>query len=172
MKKYIISFTIMLAALSAQAQKLEKPAIDKITGDTTLETKEEPLQSKLSLSLHLIGCSVLKGGGVYLLYFHLKEAGKWHFGIEAGDSAIIKFTNGKLLRLNPVGEHNSKIMFDATPVFTDASFPYGISGDDIEQLKNNKIAVIRINTSDGSFDYDISNARSEIVKKQLELITK
>jgi hypothetical protein len=172
MKNYIFMIAAMLLAFNASAQKLQKPVIDKFTGDTTLETKEEPLQSKLSLSLHLIGCSIFKSRGGYLLYFHLKEAGKWHFSTAEGDLAIIKFTNGKLLQLSPVGEHNSKIMFDATPVFTDASFPYGISSDDIEQLKNNDIAVIRINTSDGSFDYDISNARSEIIKKQLELITK
>jgi hypothetical protein len=172
MKKYLIGLILMLAAFGAQAQRLQKPVIDKITGDTTLETKEEPLQSKLSLSLHLIGCSILKGRGVYLLYFHVKEAGDWDFGTADGDSVIIKFTNGKLLRLNPVGENHSAIMFDATPVFTDASLPYIISNDDIEQLKNNKIAVIRVNTSDDSFDYDVSNSRSEIVKKQLELITK
>jgi len=172
MKKYIFMIAAMLLAFKVEAQKLQKPVIDKITGDTTQETKEEPLQSKLSLSLHLIGCSIFKGRGEYLLYFHLKEGGKWHFGTEEGDQAIIKFTNGKLIQLNPVGEHNSKIMFDATPVFTDASFPYGINNDDIDQLKNNKIAVIRINTSSGAFDYEISDARSEIIKKQLELITK
>jgi hypothetical protein len=172
MKKYIFIVAAMLLVFHAGAQKLQKPVIDKITGDTTLETKEEPLQSKLSLSLHLIGCSIFKGREDYLLYFHLKEAGQWHFGTEEGDQAIIKFTNGKLLQLNPVGEHHSTIMFDATPVFTDASFPYGISNDDIDQLKNNKIVVIRINTSKGYYDYDISDARSEIIKKQLELITK
>ncbi len=172
MKKCIFIVAAMLLAFNAGAQKLQKPVIDKITGDTTLETKEEPLQSKLSLSLHLIGCSILKGRGVYLLYFHTKEAGDWDFVIQDGYAAVIKFTNGKLLQLNTVGQHYSKIMYDATPVFSDTSIPYSISNDDIDQLKNSKIAVIRINTSVGSFDYSVSDARSEIVKKQLDLITK
>lgn len=63
-------------------------------------------------------------------------------------------------------------MYDATPVFSDADIAYSINNDDIDLLENNKVAVIRINTSVGSFDYTISDARSEIIKKQLELITK
>ncbi|WP_259066678.1 hypothetical protein HDF24_21620 [Mucilaginibacter sp. X4EP1] len=170
--KYIFIIAVMLLAFNAGAQKLQKPMIDKISGDTTLMTKEEPLQSKLSLSLHLIGCSILKGRGVYLLYLHSKEAGEWDFVVQDGYAAVIKFTNGKLLQLNPVGQNYSKIMYDATPVFSDADIAYGISNDDIDQLKNNKVAVIRINTSVGSFDYSVSDARSEIIKKQLDLITK
>jgi len=172
MKKYIFILAAMLLAFNADAQKLQKPIIDKITGDTTLETKEEPLQSKLSLSLHLIGCSILKGRGVYLLYFHVKEAGEWDFSVQDGYAAIVKFTSGKMLQLNTVGQNYSKIIYDAKPVFSDASLPYSISNDEIDQLKNNKIAVIRINTSAGSFDYSVSDARSEIIKKQLDLITK
>lgn len=95
--KYIFIVAAMLLAFNAGAQKLQKPMIDKISGDTTLMTKEEPLQSKLSLSLHLIGCSVLKGRGVYLLYLHSKEAGEWDFVVQDGYAAVIKFANGKLL---------------------------------------------------------------------------
>ncbi|TWI95921.1 hypothetical protein JN11_04196 [Mucilaginibacter frigoritolerans] len=172
MKKYIFMVAAMLLAFNAGAQKLQKPVIDKITGDTTLETKEEPMQSKLSLSTHLIGCSIMKGKGIYLC-FHLREGFvEWDFYVSAGDKAIIKFADGKLIELDAAFEDHSSIHYDATPIFTAAYFYYSLNGGDIDQLKNNKIAVIRINTSMGNFDYDISDGKSEIVKKQLELIAK
>lgn len=172
MKKYIFMSIMSFLAFTASAQKLEKPTIDKITGDTTLETKEQPLQSRLSLSTHLIACSIIKARGLYLLYFHIKEGGEWHIKIDTTDKAIIKFTDGKVLVLNAPLEEHSSINYDATPVFTDADFPYLLSSIDIDQLRNGKISIIRLNTSKGNFDYDISDGKSEIIKKQLELITK
>jgi hypothetical protein len=76
------------------------------------------------------------------------------------------------LELKAIGDTYSSLISYANPAVAESSLAFDLTDTDIAELKNRKIAVIRINTSLGPFDYDIKDGKSEIVKKQLELIMK
>lgn len=172
MKKYILLVIIVGMVFNANAQKLEKPEIDKITGHITYGTKEEVIANKLTLIGHYLACKIRRGHSFYLLYFHAKDGLAMDYFVREGDKAIIKFSNGKILELSAIVDSYSSIIPYASPPVTESLLPYDLSDEDITALENGKISVIRILTSIGPFDYDISDGKSEIIKKQLQLITK
>jgi len=173
MKKYILIVAIAILAFNAKAQKLEKPRIDKITGDTTFSTKTEVLSNPFALIQHALTVDVLKTKNFTLLCFHLKDALDIYYSVFKGDGATIKFADGKLLNINAAADaHSSVLGSGGTLTYVGNDVYYDLTDQDIALLKSDKIAVIRINTTKGPFDYDIKNGKSEIIKKQLELIIK
>jgi hypothetical protein len=172
MKKYILIALEALTVLCAKAQKLEKPKIDKITGDTTLSTKEQALANPFTLPGHYLAGNIMKGKNYWAMYFHLKDGMDLHYYVLKGDKAIIKFTDGKLLEISAAIDAYSSIVPYATPPVTEIFLVFDLTNEDITALENGRIAVVRINTSQGPFDYDIKDSKAEIFKKQLELITK
>lgn len=155
-------------AITADAQKLERPRIDKITGDTTFETKEEVLANPFTMVRHYLGSGILKGSGNYVLYFHLKEGGDAPYYVLQGFKATIKFTDGKLIQLTAVADEYSSYK----PVVTESTISYHLTDSDLEALKSGKISVIRVETSGAPLDFDIKDNKADMIKKQLELISK
>src|SRR6187402_2696240 len=100
MKKYFMIAAAAILAYNANAQKLEKPLIDKITGDTTLNTKIEVLSNPLALIQHALTVNTSKTKDYVLLCFHVKDAIKMYYSVDKGDKATIKFVDGKLLEIN------------------------------------------------------------------------
>ena len=172
MKKYILVAAITIMALNANAQKLEKPVIDKITGDTTFNVKEQVLANPFTLPGHWLAGNVSKAKNYTLLYLHLKDGMDIYYSVYEGDKAIIKFINGKMLEISAVADEHSSLIPYASPAVTQSFIAYDLADADVEALKNNKISVIRIMTSKGPFDYEIKDGKSEVIKKQLELIAK
>ncbi|MDO3642566.1 hypothetical protein [Mucilaginibacter sp. L3T2-6] len=172
MKKYILIIITTILSLSANAQKLEKPIIDKITGDTTFSTKTEVLANPFALIQHAITVSTIRTKNEVLLSFHLKDALNIYYSVLKGDTTVIKFTDGRLLKITAALDSHSSFLSGGTLTYVGSDIYYALSGQEMDILKNKKIAFIRIMTSKGAFDYDIKNGKSEIVKKQLELITK
>lgn len=172
MKKYILIAAIATLALKANAQKLEKLSIDKITGDTTFATKEQVLANPFTIPGHYLAGNIAKGRGYCLLYFHLKDGLNIRYYVMKGDKAIIKLTDGKLIEIEAVGNTYSSFIPDASPAVAESFLAFDLKDSDVAELRNGKIAVIRINTSKGPFDYDIKDGKSEVLKKQLELIMK
>jgi hypothetical protein len=172
MKKYILLALVAIAILSAKAQKLEKLKIDKLTGAFTLSAKEQVLANPFTLPGHYLAGNITKGTGYWAIYFHLKDGIDIYYYVLKGDKAIIKLTNGKLLEISSAFDVQSSIIPYATPPVTESFLAYELTDEDVAALVNGKISVIRINTSQGDFDYAIKDRRSEIIKKQLELIIK
>ena len=172
MKKYILAAVMVLGALAARAQKLDKPRIHKISGDTTLLTKEQVLANPFTIPGHYLAGNIMKGKDYYLLSFHLKDGMDIQYSVLSGDKAIVKFTDGKLLEIKAIGDTYSSLISYANPAVSESFLAFDLTDSDVEELKNRKVAVIRINTSMGPFDYDIKDGKSEIIKKQLELISK
>jgi len=168
MKKYILFASMALAALNVNAQKLEKPEIDKISGSITVSTKEEILANPFVWIRHFLACSIIKGRGYYAIYFHLREGLETYYKVAKGDMAVIKFTDGSLMQISAIFDEYSS----GTVNETGSTVAYDLTESDVAILKQSKISVIRINTSDGAYDFDIKDNKSEIIKKQLELLTK
>jgi hypothetical protein len=172
MKRYILVAFFASVVCSAKAQKLEKLKRDKITGAITLSAKEQVLANPFTLPGHYLAGNIVRGTGYWAIYFHLKDGLDIYYYVLKGDKAIIKFTDGKLLEISSASDEQSSIIPYATPPVAESFLAFELTDDDITTLENGKISVIRINTSQGPFDYDIKNSKSEIIKKQLELLTK
>jgi len=168
MKKYIFIALTALCVTNAIAQKLEKPRIDKITGDTTFEVKEEVLANPFTMVRHYLGSGILKGKGYYVLYFHLKEGGDAPYYVLQGTKATIKFTDGKLIQITAVADEYSAYK----PVVTESTISYHLTDSDIDALISGKISVVRVQTSVGAVDFEIKENKTDMIKKQLELISK
>lgn len=171
MKKTIFIFLLGAMAISASAQKLEKPLIDKISGDTTLSTQEEQLIKKASTKPHHINSSAIKIAGHYSLIFHLLDRLSPVYSIPKGSKADVKFINGDIIELVALTDQMASSHINDFGGYSDINVIYRLTNDDLAKLKANDISFIRISTSAGLFDYDIDNNKSSIVRKQLQLIT-
>ncbi|SHN00184.1 hypothetical protein [Mucilaginibacter sp. OK098] len=172
MKKYLLIAFMASVVCSANAQKLQKPQRDKITGDVTLSVKEQVLSNPFTLPGHYLAGNMVRGKNYWALYFHLKDGLNIYYYVLKGDKAIIKFTDGKLLEITSAFDAQSSLISYATPDVTESFLAFELTDDDVAALLSGKLSVIRINTSMGAFDYDIKDSKSEIIKKQLELIAK
>lgn len=172
MKKYILIMALIAVAFSANAQKLEKPSVDKFSGAVTITTKEEVVSNKLSLLGHKLSAYILKSNQDYILFFHSVEGGGKAYFVSEGDTAYIKFTSGKLIAISLIKLEYAEWREGTNPPVYDCNLPYYLTKDDVGQLLVDKIQIIRIHTSMGNFDYEVNDKKSEVIKKQLELITK
>lgn len=170
MKKIVLFLLTALFTLTANAQKLEKPKIDKITGDTTLETKSETLYNKFSLVLDYLSVSTSKVLNRYFLDFKVMKGISIVFTTDKGDKAIFKLADGKLIEVYTINSSVSSFTSSAGGV-SQSYISYLLTNDDITALKSQKIAVIRIITSKGQFDYELASGKADIIQKQLNLIT-
>jgi hypothetical protein len=172
MKKHLLVAVMASCAFAVNAQKLEKPMIDKISGDITLSTKEQVLSNPFTIPGHYLAGYIIKGKGYCELCFHLKDGLDIDYYVLKGYKGVIKFTDGKLLEINALFDKDSSPIPDASPPVTQSFLSFDLTNEDITALENGKVSVIRIMTSQGAFDYEIKDGKSEIIKKQLELITK
>ncbi len=168
----ILTFGICLAA---NAQKLEKPKIDKIEGDTTWRTSDERIYTKLGwASGDVLYAYALKIRKSYVLALRLESAnGPGYFTIGKDNITNIKFTDNSILDLVPANEDDyaRKQYFD-TGTKTTALVYYHLSGTAIEQLKTKLVAIIRISTSGAAnLDFEIKTKNADIIKKEIVLIT-
>ena len=180
-KKYLIAIAAFCLSLSASAQKLEKPKIDKITGDTSLMTSQETVYQKVNF---LTGESITVKAFGYKdklhcsIGFMIQKINGSHssiFAIPNGAKAYFKLSDNTVLALNSEISQISegKVGDTGTATYTKGvAVPiYTIPKEDIEQLVKAPITVIRIETSDGDIDLDVKPKNSEIIKKEVELIT-
>ena len=170
MKKYVFMMMLGLGVLNAKSQKLEKPFVDKITGEVSIAAKPEVLSNKLALVRYYLAAYVVKGRGYWLLDFNLKDNIGQYYYVLKDDHAIIKFSDGKLLEISALSGGQCTTAVSEYGSSSESDISYSLTDDDVAALKNGKISVIRIMTSVGAFDYDISDKKSEIIKKQLELM--
>lgn len=168
----LVPFFTLFMMSRVMAQKLEKPVIDKITGETTLQTQEQTLANKMTWVGHYLGCNITKFRGHYLLYLHLKESTDGYYDIKKDYTATIKFTDGKLLTITSAFDRESSFIHGAYPLVAECNAVYYLDKETISALMSGKIAFVRLATTSGDFDYEISNGKAELIKKQLELITK
>ena len=172
-------------AFAAKSQKLEKPTIDPINGDTSISTKKEVIFNKFSIVLDYLSFTINKislpnsASVSYSLVFDIAKGYGSDFTIEKGSAISIKFTNGKILELSASLRNNSQYFHSSGSQIGTSYVPgssgyqasawYNLSMDDIDTLKSNDIVFIRINTTEAPFDYEIKKKNAEAVKKALAL---
>jgi len=175
MKKIYLSAILAAGiALSASAQKLEKPIIDKIKGDTVWKTSEERLYTKAGLlSAEVLHVFVEKVTGAYVLHFRLEIVnGVRVFSVGPDNIVNIKFTDNSVLDLKPLNsEKFAKRDYYDNGTKAEAIVYFELSKTDIEILKSKSVSIVRISTNGaGNLDYEIKPKNSDLIKKDLELI--
>ena len=178
MKKILLTATILLPFM-AYSQKLQKPVVDKISGETTLSTSKDKLYvhgNVLTQQGEAVECLVEKKGQVVTLILipqTLNE--KVVFTVAKGQKAYLKSTNGSMVTLASDSYliSDSKVDQAGGVVYSNGLLrvPYVLSAEDIEKLKTLELSFLRIETSTGNFDCDIKPKYADVIKKQLTLIT-
>lgn len=170
MKRFVIAMFLGFGVLTAKSQKLEKPVVDRISGQVTISTKEQTLTKEFTPLAHYLGGSIFKAGEACSLYLHLQDAKQTVYYLSAGDHSMIKLQDGKLLDIVVSFNTQSSVLSYKDLFVTESFIQFALTDDGVAALKSSNIIAVRINTSEGPFDYDVDNGKSEVIKKQLQLI--
>ncbi len=173
MKKPFLIAGMSLLCLYAKAQKLEKPIIDKIKGDTTWATSEERIFTKMGFGdSDILYIYTQKIGDTYTLCFKIdRNNGINVYTISPENITNIKFTDGSVLDLQPTASGPSEVNFHSHGSRSFGLIFYGLTKDQLKELQSKTISVVRINSSRGNFDYEIKPKNADLVKKSLDIIT-
>ena len=176
MKKYILIALMAVLAFNANAQKLEKPMIDKLTGDTTWETSQEKISSNMQMmslsqeNLYLSSAKIPHVG--YCLTFKILNAnGITVFSINKGNRVYLKLSDKTIdtliNNLDVISETDVK---SSSNVVGTAYVLVILNKDNRDRLKSATVELIRFETSKGNFDYEIKPKNSAIINKEIGLI--
>lgn len=182
MKK--IYLVLLLVAISAAAfsQKLLKPTVDKISGDTTWKTSNEAVYAKFSglgLANNLVQIQCIrKGNSAYYLYITVTSPNEelYHttdnsqIFIKLSDKNVIKLTvlNGSIA--DRIGSSSGSLDLGKVNAGTRLFEIFSCTKEDLEKLKSNSLEFLRIESSKGNLDYDIPSKSSKLLQKEAELI--
>lgn len=176
MKKIFILFLLATPAFCF-AQKLKKPTIDKITGDTTYSTNVFKLGQNASFfGADIVTCSLMKTkAGMSLLCSILKTGSKSDvFSIREGDNIVIRMKDGKVVTIPATVGGISKTSFSSYgSVHTSSNeitVAYTLSSDAIKDLSAGPVSVVRFESTIGHIDFDIKDKNSEALKSGLALL--
>jgi hypothetical protein len=178
MKTLLFIYLMLVLCLSVKAQKLEKPRIDKITGDTTYETSRE----RICTNTGFFGSDILfvtfnKVKGNIIASFHIlrTNANSHIFSINKGNRAIIKYKDGTTTILNAIVSQiaDGNVSSYGNIVTSDVQVDglYDITTNDVNSLIKNDLTIIRIETSVGNIDYEINAKHSAVINKCVSLIS-
>jgi hypothetical protein len=174
-KAYLIAILFAGLGLSAKAQKLEKPRIDKLSGDTTWKTSMEKLYQKSNLmgqrQTAFVYAEKLKSGyALFLSVGMLNGPNSSVFSVPAGAKAHFKLADNSIVVLSNVLSQVSKNSVDQTGTEGYAVPCYPLSKSDIEKLSKSTITFVRVEASDLIFDYDIKEDKANLIAKTVSLI--
>lgn len=172
-KVYLTVLLVGSMVFLAKAQKLEKPEIDKIKGDTTWRTSDERIYTQLGfVTGRLLYVYAQKIGTSYLLCFRIDNVNGPHvWSIDENNITNIKFTDNSVLDLKPEVGGDARVTYGSQADRVINLVYYRLEKDDIETLKAKSVSIIRISTNGaGNLDYEIKPKNSDLIKKDLELI--
>ncbi|MVN90780.1 hypothetical protein [Mucilaginibacter aquatilis] len=180
MKKTLLTIAIALTAYTASAQKLLKPEVDKISGDTTWKTSEEALYAKLTLvgANELVTIQPVKDHSVCFVWICITKPKTDNklYSILSGDKTILKLSDKSLINLTAAKNNLTEMMGSNTKTYgsvgegTKTLTPYAITKEDLQKLQTSPIEFVRISTTNGDQDYDVKPKMGEKVRKTFELI--
>ncbi|WP_184543336.1 hypothetical protein [Mucilaginibacter sp. FT3.2] len=172
-KAYLTIILLACIAASVSAQKLEKPNIDKIKGDTTWQTSDERIYTQLGLvTARLLYTHMEKIGKSYVLVLKIDNMnGPRIFSIGAENITNIKFTDNSVINLSPTVGGDSHVTYNTEANRIINLVFYSLEKEDIETLRTKSISIVRIATTGAAnFDYEIKPKNADLIKKELDLI--
>jgi hypothetical protein len=180
MKKILLSTALAFATTLTYSQKLLKPEIDKISGDTTWSTSSEALFAKVTLvgANEIVGLQPKKLGlNTYVTYLSImKPKTAQPYGITEGSKLYLKFTDKSLLTLQAFKDNliektgTNTSTFGSVAEGTITYTIYALTKDQLNKLSTDTIEFARIESTAGNMDYDVKPKNAEKVQKAFALI--
>lgn len=170
MKKILTLITVLLTLIPIHAQKI---SLDKVKeGCRYIETKRTPhtfmVLKTLTDGAISLSCTEKAGIKQYYLviYYYFVEE------IEEGGQLLLKMENDSIIELQS-GSHSTTFMgtlgFPSTPTITFAQYP--ILEEQLQEIINNTVVKIRVETLTGSIDSKTYGKKfSKTIAKDYELI--
>lgn len=171
MKRATLLLALILMSYSMLAQKLQKPKIDKITGDTSWVTSVEKIYGKPSFSGTVgeqLFASVGKFKDITLLMFSIQTAKASLFSVDEGQKIYIKLKNDSIVSL--INSNSSISKYSTISYGSNSNCFYQVTNQDIDNLAVSDVQFIRIEYSDGTFEYVIKDKFSDVIKTLVLLI--
>ncbi|MDR3695146.1 hypothetical protein [Mucilaginibacter sp.] len=173
---------IFLLPLIVSAQKLLKPDVDKISGDTTWSTSVEKLYfngNYLTAQGEAVTFQVVKfsnaNGLVLILNPQSLNMGE-DLSIAKNHQAFLKLSDNSIITLISGANDYGNAVYTSiahTPVQSSSTTAfYELPDAAIEKLKTLSLVFLRIETSEGNFDCDIKPKNAAKLVKAIELIQK
>jgi hypothetical protein len=174
MRKLLL-IAIVLFPFVSSAQKLLKPVVDKLTGDTTWSTSKEKLYlhgNYLTGQGEAVVCWIWSYKGSKSLVLNLQTTNKENFPtMTAGGKAYFKLADNSTVTLT-CSANDYRISGSNVAVAGSAFGMYDITPEDIAKLSTGTLTFLRVETTAGNFDCDIKSKNAEMFKKQFPLIAK
>lgn len=151
-----------LVVTGACAQKVQIN-VDKITGDSIVHTSPQKIYSKPTFTGTVgeqLRVSAAKSKMGFSLVFAIQTGKTSLFSIDENSKCSIKLESGKVIELRAATD----IMSKYTGTYgARGSAMFFVDAETIEELTAENVSVIRIQTSRGNFDYDISGKKNVAV---------
>lgn len=165
---------VALFPLTAFGQKLQKPIIDKLTGDTTWSTSKEKLYlhgNYLTGQGEGVVCFLRSVKGAKGLILNIQTTNQKDYPtMITGRKAHLKLADGSIVVL--ICAANNFNMSGSELAVAGSSFGwFDLTPADIEKLSTQNLTFLRIETSSGDFDCEIKPKNAEMFKKQFPLIS-
>jgi len=180
MKKLLLIACLCLPII-ASAQKLNKPKVDPITGDTSLTTTKEKLYLQgnyltgkaEAVEFWLSKLSKYKSTALFLYPQTLNMDRT--IMITKDQKVFLKLSDNSTITVtsmtNDIGDFKAFYAGDYLITKGAAIAAYLISDADLEKLKTTPLTFLRIETSSGNFDCEIKPKQAETLKKAVNLFT-
>lgn len=171
--KLIYSFLFLaLTHTCVNAQTLIENKKDEFTGLIIKRTSYEKITSDLAGPFHAY-CRISKIGDLILFDLKLLLGVREYFSISKGDKMMFKMKDGSVIeivsldtKISASGEGSVGLSYSAAP---GVSISYGLSDEIIKSLLAQPIEKIRIYTSKGYLEKELSKKFDENIKGGLRL---
>lgn len=172
MKKTVL-IIFMLLPFVVSAQKLLKPSIDKLNGDTVWSTSKEKLYlhgNYLTGQGEGVVCWVRSYKGSKSLVLNIQTTNQKNYPtMVAGSKASFKLADNSIVTLT-CSNNDYSMSGSSVAIAGSAYGMYDIAAEDISKLTTGNLVFLRVETTTGNFDCDIKPKNAEMFKKQFLLI--
>jgi hypothetical protein len=177
MKKLLL-LAFLFFPFIVSAQKLKKPIIDKISGDTIWTTSLDKLYlhgNYLTAQGEAIQCEIDRVGKTYVLVLIPQTMNERSvFAVNEDQKTYLKFSDNSMLTFsNGAFKISDAQVSEAGGFINDKgslTMTFALTPDDIAKILSSSLAFVRIETTEGNFDCDIKPKFADPIKKQLQLV--
>jgi hypothetical protein len=177
--KKILLILFVFAPFLVSAQKLKKPIVDKITGDTIWTTSLDKLYlhgNYLTGQGEAIQCEVDRIGKNFVLVLIPQTLNERSvFAVGEDQKTYLKFSDNSILTLSDGAFKISDAQVSEAGGFINdkgaLTLTFALKPDEIAKILSSSLTFVRFETTDGNFDCDIKPKFSDLIKKQLQLVS-
>lgn len=176
MKKLYLILSLACMSVAGYSQKMEKPEVDQISGETTLRTSKETVFKNITFSgtLKELTAYGYQKENTKALSFEIEFnfGHSENFSIHKGDKAMLKLADNSIVTLFATSDNSSetnkkKLGKSET---TRLLMLYYLTPEDIKKLSDSNVKFIRFQNSDTDIDYELKEKNYPVIGKLVKMI--